>query len=219
MPFLHYDLSVIPHVILSLIIAFTVHEFAHAYVAYKFGDETAKNEGRLTLNPLSHLDPFGTILIFIAGFGWAKPVPVNRFFFKNPRLAGILVSLAGPVSNLLIAFIGFLLVNVWVRNSGGVSYDVAMTIETFFSILISLNIILFLFNLLPFPPLDGYRIVEDLAPRHIRARLTQFESYGVLIFLIIVFTPLDQYIIYPIFTTGQEAVIQLFRTVLEPFFT
>ncbi|WP_243387134.1 site-2 protease family protein [Bacillus kexueae] len=219
LPFLHYDLSVIPHVIVSLVIAFTVHEFAHAYVAYKFGDETAKNQGRLTLNPLSHLDPFGTILIFIAGFGWAKPVPVNRFFFKKPRLAGISVSLAGPISNLLLAFVGYLFFNLWMLYGGATLTEIGATIQQFFRIFVSLNIVLFLFNLLPFPPLDGYRIIEDLAPTHIRPKLTQFESYGVLIFLIIVFTPLDRYIIYPIFTVGQETTLTLFRIILQPFFT
>ncbi|TXK90232.1 site-2 protease family protein, partial [Parageobacillus sp. SY1] len=85
---LPYSLNEIPYVFMTLAIAFSIHEFAHAYVAYKFGDPTAKNEGRLTLSPLAHLDLLGTLLIFLAGFGWAKPVPVNRFHFKHPRLAG-----------------------------------------------------------------------------------------------------------------------------------
>ncbi|WP_243292976.1 site-2 protease family protein [Bacillus sp. FJAT-47783] len=218
LPFLHYDLSVIPYVIISLVIAFTFHEFAHAYVAYKFGDETAKNQGRLTLNPLSHLDPLGTILIFIAGFGWARPVPVNRFFFKNPRLAGILVSIAGPLSNLLIAFVGYVMLHLLIRNGSLLPFAYANGLEMFLNILVSLNITLFIFNLLPFPPLDGYRIIEDLAPRQIRAKLTQFENYGALIFLIIVFTPLDQYLIYPVFHVGRDATILLFQAILQPFF-
>src|SRR3954453_20357856 len=106
--FLAYPLEKIPYVALTLISAFSVHEFSHAFIAWKFGDETAKNQGRLTLNPMKHLHPIGTILIFIAGFGWARPVPVNRFFFKNPRLAGILVSVAGPISNLILASLGFI---------------------------------------------------------------------------------------------------------------
>ena len=94
--FLRFQLQEIPLVAAVLLIAFTVHEFAHAYTAYKFGDTTAKDQGRLTLNPMQHLDPIGTLLIFIAGFGWARPVPVNRYRFKNPRLGGIIVSLNGP---------------------------------------------------------------------------------------------------------------------------
>ncbi|MHC0036564.1 site-2 protease family protein [Pseudoneobacillus sp. C159] len=180
-------------------IAFSVHEFAHAYVAYKFGDDTAAKQGRLTLNPLKHLDPIGTILIFIAGFGWARPVPVNRFFFKNPRLAGILVSVAGPVSNLLLASIGFLVAHG--VAAFGVTGQFLTGLYGFLDVFIWLNLVLFVFNLLPLPPLDGYRIIEDLSPRHVRAKMTQYEVYGSLIFLILVLTPLDQYTIRPVFQT------------------
>ncbi|MFJ7725974.1 site-2 protease family protein [Neobacillus sp. NPDC097160] len=193
--FLAYPLRQIPYVAITLIFAFTFHELAHAYVAYKFGDMTAKNQGRLTLNPLKHLDPFGTILILIAGFGWARPVPVNRFFFKKPRLAGVLVSVAGPLSNLILSAIGFGVaygLNRFGVNASDNFYD-------FLEIFIQLNIVLFIFNLLPLPPLDGYRIIEDLAPNHLRAKMTQYEQYGILIFLILVITPLDRFTIQPIF--------------------
>ncbi|MDQ0162654.1 site-2 protease family protein [Aeribacillus alveayuensis] len=220
MPFLYYGFDLLPYVIVALIIAFTLHEFAHAYVAYKFGDPTAKNQGRLTLNPISHLDPFGTILIFLAGFGWARPVPVNRFFFQKPRLAGVLVSVAGPLSNLVIAFIGFLFLNIMASGVAEMMpVEMARIIDKFLNILVSLNIILFLFNLLPFPPLDGYRIIEDLAPRHIRAKLTQYENYGILIFFIIVLTPLDQYLIDPVLYHGREATVLFFHLILQPFFS
>lgn len=195
--FLAFDLKEIPYVAITLMIAFTVHEFAHAFVAYKFGDPTAKNQGRLTLNPIQHLDPIGTILIFIAGFGWARPVPVNRFFFKNPRLAGISVSIAGPISNLIMASLGFL---IWYAMAGmGVAAGLPSFVPDFLNIFIHLNLVLFIFNLIPLPPLDGYRIVEDLMPKSIRPRLTQYEAYGSVIFLILVITPLDQYTIQPIF--------------------
>ncbi|MDN3017711.1 site-2 protease family protein [Paenibacillus sp. BSR1-1] len=192
--FLRYPLSMIPYVVITLAVAFTVHEFAHAFVAYKFGDQTAKNQGRLTLNPLKHLDPIGTLLIFIAGFGWARPVPVNRFFFKKPRLASILVSAAGPLSNLILAVIGFI-VGYGLSRFGISTSEV---INNFINIFINLNIVLFVFNLLPFPPLDGYRIIEDLAPNDVRAKMTQYEQYGSLIFLILVITPLGRYTIQPI---------------------
>lgn len=194
--FLAYSLREIPYVAITLMIAFTFHEFAHAYVAYKFGDMTARNQGRLTLNPLKHLDPFGTILIFIAGFGWARPVPVNRFFFKKPRLAGVLVSVAGPLSNLILACIGFLA--AYLVSWAGFAEN-AIGFYEFLDIFIWLNLVLFVFNLLPFPPLDGYRIIEDLAPNDVRAKMTQFEQYGVLLFIILVITPLDRYTIQPIF--------------------
>jgi Zn-dependent protease len=194
--YLAYPLSDIPYVLITLMIAFSFHEFAHAYVAYKFGDMTAANQGRLTLNPLKHLDPFGTILIFLAGFGWAKPVPVNRFFFKKPRLAGVLVSAAGPLSNLILASLGLLIAYGLARFAPEANLT---AVGEFLNIFSWLNLVLFVFNLLPFPPLDGYRIVEDLSPNHIRAKLTQYEQYGVLIFLILVITPLDRYTIHPIF--------------------
>ncbi|MBO0958556.1 site-2 protease family protein [Neobacillus sp. MM2021_6] len=193
--FLAYPLRMIPYVAITLIFAFTFHEFAHAYVAYKFGDDTAKKQGRLTLNPIKHLDPFGTILILIAGFGWARPVPVNRFFFKKPRLAGVLVSVAGPLSNLILSVIGFSVAYGLTRFG----VEASDNFYDFLEVFIQLNIVLFIFNLLPLPPLDGYRIVEDLAPHHLRAKMTQFEQYGTLIFLIIVITPLSRFTIQPMF--------------------
>lgn len=194
-----FPINQIPYVIITLMIAFTVHEFAHAFTAYKFGDPTAYNQGRLTLNPLKHLDPIGTILIFIAGFGWARPVPVNRFFFKKPRIAGVCVSAAGPLSNLLLAILAF---TIWYSL---VAMDVAPLLPVFvldfLNLFIYLNILLFMFNLLPLPPLDGYRIIEDLVPAHIRAKMTQYEVYGAVFFLIIVLTPLSRYTIDPFLGT------------------
>lgn len=210
--FLAYPLEKLPYVALTLIIAFSVHEFAHAFTAWRFGDGTAKKQGRLTLNPVRHLDPIGTLLIFIAGFGWARPVPVNRFFFKRPRLAGVTVSFAGPFSNLVLASLAYLL---WY---GLAAFDLTMTlpgfVQDFLDVFIQLNLVLFIFNLLPLPPLDGYRIVEDLVPSDWRARMTQYEQYGLLIFLILVITPLDRYTIQPIFNVVLPWVI----TGLNDFF-
>lgn len=217
--FLAFPLEYIPYVVIVLIIAFTFHEFAHAYVAYKFGDPTAKNQGRLTLSPLAHLDPFGTILIFIAGFGWAKPVPVNRFYFKKPRLAGILVSLAGPLSNLIIAFIGMvgsvILFNL--NSTDALSGNIVEGIDRFLTILVNLNILLFIFNLIPLPPLDGYRIIEDLVPTDIRAKMTQYENYAIVIFLVLAITPLGNYTIHPLLQNGKELILILFNLILHPF--
>ncbi|NNV06352.1 site-2 protease family protein [Geobacillus sp. C56-T2] len=217
---LPYSFSEIPYVLLTLALAFSVHEFAHAYVAYKFGDPTAKNQGRLTLSPLAHLDLLGTLLIFLAGFGWARPVPVNRFHFKNPRLAGILVSVAGPLSNLVLAGLGFV---IWYAM---VDFGImralpdwfAAGFDQFFQIFIGLNAVLFLFNLLPFPPLDGYRIIEDLAPDGLRAKMTQWESYGALIFLVLVLTPLDRYTIEPVFQLALPFVLESLQSVVARLF-
>lgn len=214
--FLAFPVEQIPLLLLVLAIAFSVHEFAHAYVAYRFGDPTAKNQGRLTLSPLAHLDIFGTIMIFIAGVGWARPVPVNRYYFKRPRLAGVLVSLAGPLSNLMLILIGFLLLYSLILSGvfEGLPDNVTKTIYQFFNLFFVINIMLCIFNLLPFPPLDGYRVLEDLSSPNVRAKLTQYENYGILIFLILIITPLDQYTIIPLF----DKVIPLVFTSIDSIF-
>ncbi len=202
MNFLAFSWDVLPFVLIVLIIAFTVHEFAHAYAAYKFGDPTAKLLGRVTLNPARHVDFLGMILILIAGFGWARPVPVTRENFSKPRLMGIIVSAVGPLSNLLIAFVGAMIFSALsaygvlhvVIMDGTIFYteEVSRLQEAaayFFAYLIQLNVLLFVFNLIPLPPLDGYRILEDIAPLKIRRKLQQFEPYSIFIFLLIVFIP------------------------------
>lgn len=188
---LAFELQHLPFVFLALLIAFTLHEFAHAYFANLFGDPTAKDQGRVSLNPMVHLDLIGTLLILLVGFGWAKPVPVRRHYFSHPRLMGVIVSAVGPLSNLLIAFFAVVSQSAIFRLGllDGASVGLVLAIETFFSILIYLNIILFLFNLLPIPPLDGYRIIEDLAPPNIRAKMSLNEQWGLVVFLLIVFIP------------------------------
>jgi Zn-dependent protease len=209
--FLAFALQDLPYVVMTLIVAFTLHEFAHAYVAYLFGDHTAKKQGRLTLSPLAHLDPFGTLLLIIAGFGWAKPVPVNRYFFKKPRLAGILVSIAGPFSNLVLAFIGLLI--YYLMNNAAVDNDALYRFVTLF---IQINLTLGVFNLLPFPPLDGYRVIEDLVPPSMRAKMTQYESWGIFVFLILVITPLDRIVIWPLLNGAATFVMNIFQQILAP---
>ncbi len=210
--FLRFPLEQIPLIAGVLLIAFTVHEFAHAYTANKLGDPTAKKQGRLTLNPMQHLDPIGTLLIFIVGFGWARPVPVNRNYFKNPRLGGILVSLMGPVSNFALALIGTGIMYGLVVT--GIAATLPSLVVQFFSLFVYLNVLLFVFNLIPLPPLDGYRIVEDLVPPSVRAKMMQYEQYGSLIFLILVITPLGRYTIYPIINNG----VPFFINSLNNFF-
>ncbi|MCA1320337.1 site-2 protease family protein [Bacillus tianshenii] len=217
--FFGLNLELIPYLAITLIIAFTLHEYAHAFVAYKFGDPTAKNQGRLTLAPHVHLDPIGTILIFIAGFGWAKPVPVNRFYFKNPRLAGILVSLAGPLSNLLLACLAYLLFFLLVSLGllQGLPISILEKIELFVEVFTRLNVLLFIFNLLPFPPLDGYRILEDLAPADLRVKMTRLEPFGIIIFLVLIFTDLGDYtinpLLYDVVPSIQGTIMQWFASI------
>lgn len=220
MNFLWYPFEDLPFIFLTLVIAFTVHEFAHAYSAYKFGDRTAYDAGRVTLNPRVHLDVLGTILLLVAGFGWAKPVPVNRGRFKRPRLMGIVVSAVGPLSNLLIAGIGILAVYM-LNHFGaleGASTGVYQAIGHFSYYLIMINLLLFLFNLLPVPPLDGYRIIQDLVPTDIRYKMDQNAHWGIFIFLLIIFIPqLREVTLTPLFNL-QIDIFALFAGLFESVF-
>ncbi|GGI43515.1 putative zinc metalloprotease YwhC [Paenibacillus marchantiophytorum] len=206
---LFYDWSTLPFVILVLVISFTVHEFAHAYSAYKLGDSTAYQFGRVSLNPMVHLDLFGTIMLLIAGFGWAKPVPVNRANFKNPRLMGIIVTAAGPISNLILAFIT-IFVAVLLQKYGwleGISSGSLKAIILFLKLMLSINITLFLFNLIPIPPLDGYRIIQDLVDLRYSESLQKFEQWASVIFLLVVFVrPLRQVTLDPYLSLGSDII-------------
>jgi len=200
--------------LLSIVIAFTIHEFAHAYVATKFGDPTPGRQGRLTLNPMAHIDLFGFLFLLLAGFGWAKPVQVNYYYFKNPKLAGISTTIAGPASNLLLAFIGMIGYFSAVKMSGSVFGPM----PEFLNVFVFVNLLLCIFNLLPLPPLDGYRIIENLLPRQTKLVLSRYEQYGMFVLLILVITPLRNYTIRPIFNTVIPAIIDGFGTILAPIF-
>ncbi|NMO94846.1 site-2 protease family protein [Paenibacillus lemnae] len=205
---LFYPIERLPFFLITLIIAFTLHEFSHAYFANKFGDPTAKLLGRVTLNPAVHFDLLGIILLLIAGFGWARPVPVNRANFSNPRRDSIIVSAAGPLSNLLLAFVGCLIYAALYEFGAlsAMSNDRAVdAVHIFFDTFIVLNFFLFLFNLIPLPPLDGYRIVEELAPRRIAAKMQRFEQWSILIFLLIILIPgFQKYTIRPMYETAYS---------------
>jgi Zn-dependent protease len=217
---LRFPAQDIPFIFLALVFAFTLHEFAHAYAADKFGDPTPRSMGRVTLNPRVHLDVLGTILIFIVGFGWAKPVLINRTNFKKPRLMGIIVSIAGPLSNLLIAFVGIFI--AYLLGHFGLfdkmNFGVHEAINRFFGYLISLNVMLFLFNLLPLPPLDGYRIVQDLLPLEQRIKLQQYEQWAVYLFLLMVFLPpLYNVVLGPIFSWQKPIITFMLHIVYAIF--
>ena len=163
----------------ALVVSLTIHEFAHAYIAHKLGDDTAKYLGRLTLNPLAHLDVFGTLLLVFAGFGWGKPVPVNPYNFANPRRDSALVSLAGPAVNFLLAIFLAILYNY-------LSFIPLLNI--FLYMTITYNIILGTFNLIPINPLDGFKIVNGLLNERQSHQWLQTGQYGMYILLILVFT-------------------------------
>lgn len=165
-----------------ILLALPVHEFAHAFVAVQLGDPTPRNQGRYTLNPLRHIDPIGAVLIFLVGFGWAKPVQWNpRNIDIDPRLGSILVSVAGPLSNLLLAAVSLL---IWqLAGASGL-------VESFLFTFASINVLLFVFNLLPIPPLDGSHVLFALLPGDTRQVQFFLMQYGMLlVFAVIFFVP------------------------------
>lgn len=192
--------------LITLVIAFTLHEFMHAWMASVFGDDTAKNSGRVTLNPLKHLDVFGTLLIFIAGIGWAKPVPVNSTYFANRRIQSMIVSLVGPLSNFILAFIGFSIFYFLPVNQ---------SFEEFLNIFVTLNVVLGIFNLMPLPPLDGYRIVSSLLPTKIQMKLLPLETYGSIVFLVVMLTPIGELTILPFISSSIDIVMNSFYSFYE----
>jgi len=162
-----------------ILIALTFHEFAHAFVAYRLGDSTAKEMGRLTLNPLKHLDLLGTAMLFIVHIGWAKPVPVNPYNFKNPKRDLLWVSLAGPVSNLMLAFIfGLICRYMGIESLRQLEYGVVGIIQFMIAFGMIINIILAFFNFLPIPPLDGSKILIGLVPQEYERQLIPYLRYG-----------------------------------------
>lgn len=174
----------------AILIALTIHEYSHGMVAYLLGDPTPKQQGRLTLNPLPHLDPLGTLMLLVAKFGWAKPVQVNPYYFRGNKQRGmLLVALAGPASNLLVALLGGILYNLFVTQP---------YLSNFLIILISLNVYLAIFNLLPVPPLDGSKILLGILPRSMHEAVYSLESYGPIILLLLIITNTTGKLLVPV---------------------
>ena len=178
--------------LLVVFITLPIHEWAHAFVANKLGDPTAKYMGRLTLNPLKHIDPIGATMIVFIGFGWAKPVPVEMHRFQNPKRDMAITALAGPASNLILATISLFFFNLLnsfnlISSNVIVQYLYAICYYMFF-MLAQINISLAIFNLIPIPPLDGSRILNAFLPDRIYYRLMQFERYFFIIIFLIVRT-------------------------------
>ncbi len=172
-----------------LLISLTIHEFSHGYIAYRLGDMTAKNEGRLSLNPLKHLDPVGTIMMVVARVGWAKPVPVNPYYFKDRKKGMMLVSIAGPLSNILMAFSGVILFEICAYSfyeSILTGNKVAMYLLDFLRLFFAVNLNLAIFNLFPIPPLDGSKILTGVLPTETYFRYMQYERVIGMVFLFVV---------------------------------
>ncbi len=177
--------SIIPFAI-AILYALTIHEFFHAWTANKLGDPTARMQGRLTLNPLAHLDPLGTICFIFAHFGWGKPVPVNPGYFKHPRRDDVLVSAAGPISNFVSAFIFgviFQILNKFVIETSPLIVDLGNLLIT----AIQINLLLAIFNFIPLYPLDGSHILKGFLPRQILPRYEDVCRYGPFVLLGLIF--------------------------------
>ncbi len=193
-----------------ILLAVTMHELAHGWVAWKLGDPTAKNHGRLTLNPISHLDLAGTLVFFLTQtIGWAKPVPVNPGYFKNPRQGMVWVSLAGPLANIFLAVLSaFILKNLLgpiSQMEAGQYFIKPILLMAYLSI--QINIGLAVFNLLPIPPLDGSKVLMGLLPRDLAIKYASIERYGFIILLVLVFTGITGKIIVPLIHLANRWLI------------
>ncbi|MCD6334889.1 MAG: site-2 protease family protein [Candidatus Latescibacteria bacterium] len=192
----------------AILFALTIHEYAHGWVADKLGDPTARYAGRLTLNPLSHLDPLGTMMLFLVHFGWAKPVPVDPGFFKNPKRDMMWVSLAGPAANIVSAAIFGWIVQLLVGI--GLTSGYLLVILQYG---VMINVVLGIFNLIPIPPLDGSKILMGLLPPEQAFRFQQLERKGPLILLGIILV--DRWI--PILSKTIGSSVRFFSRIFMGF--
>jgi len=198
-----------------LLLAISAHEAAHAWMSNKFGDDTARLLGRITLNPVAHIDPVGTLLIPIVSFvigsmggpvaripliGWGKPTPVNPLRWRNKDLANVMVSIAGILANLFIAICAFVIFKVLLMTRLGDSIPESLQepVGIFLNFLLTMNVSLAVFNLLPFPPLDGSKVLETFLPASMQPFLTMLEQYGYIILMILIYVGFFSAIMRPI---------------------
>ncbi len=212
----------VSHLVMFLVVllmAVSIHEAGHAWMSWKFGDDTAFMLGRVTLNPVAHTDPIGTLLIPILAFtfgavggalgsipliGWGKPTPVNPRNWTNYKLANVMVSIAGIGANLILAMIGFIIYKTLLEtgtiNAGNVSSGIVQPLTIFLNYLIMLNVSLAVFNLLPFPPLDGSKVLSTFLPDSFQPIFEMLEQFGFMILLLLVYMGVIGFIIRPFYT-------------------
>ncbi len=187
------------------LLAITCHEVAHGFVAWRYGDPTARMLGRLTLNPLKHIDIFGTLMLVVVGIGWAKPVPVVMENLRNPKRDMIWVSAAGPVTNIVLAILSALLLRFlnMLPSGGEESNFVLMPLMYMVSFSVYINLLLAFFNMVPIPPLDGGRVLMGVLPHRQAMTLARIEPYGMIIIIALVFfTPVFSHILMPLLSVG-----------------
>ena len=194
----------------GLIIAIVVHEYAHARVAVAMGDFTPKATGRLTLNPMAHLDPIGLLMLLLCQFGWAKPVMVNPLNFKNYKRGELLVALAGPAVNLITAFLALLILQILATAGVEMTTGVRMV----FSLIILYNINFSIFNMIPIPPLDGSKVLMSFLSSNLQYKLMSLERYSFIILIFIMMTPILRYILVPL----QKLILGIFYLILGIIF-
>lgn len=194
------------YLIIGLLVGIAVHEFSHAYVADRLGDPTPRVQGRLTLNPLAHIDIVGTIMMLLFRFGWGKPVVVNNQYFRSPVRDMALVSFAGPLSNFLVAFALVLML----RGMGGF---MPVWVFSLFNMVLDINIVLGVFNLLPLPPFDGSKIIALFVPRRFERAYARFLDRGVV--YVILFVVFDAIVLVPLF--GHISLIERFISFAAAF--
>ncbi|MBS5786356.1 MAG: site-2 protease family protein [Clostridioides difficile] len=199
MGFGNFDISTVLASVVAIAIAISVHEFGHAFAAHLLGDDTAKDEGRMSLNPMNHVDPIGIIMLFIFKFGWAKPVPVNPNNYKNYRVGNFIVSMAGVIFNIITAIICLYIMK----------YVHIYSIYTVMDWTVAYCLGLAAFNLLPIPPLDGWGVLTSFIPNRYSGYLYQFERYGFFILLLVLFTGVYGIILNPIYNVILN-IIQFF---------
>jgi Zn-dependent protease len=196
----------------GFLVAVTVHEVAHAWVADRFGDPTARLAGRLTLNPLPHIDPLGALAFVLAGFGWARPVPVNARNLRHPMRDMALVAIAGPLSNFLTAFVGLVLLVLTSRllEAPFVARPVAGMLQFVYKFNLGLGI----FNLIPLPPLDGGHFLPYFVPRRSWPLLARLEQYGPILLLLLVFSGATRYFMEPVLGLVNFLYLSVLRAFL-----
>lgn len=199
------------YIVPAALIAIVMHEFSHGFVSHLLGDPTPASEGRLSLNPLKHLDLIGTACLIFFRFGWAKPVKVNPMYYKNRKMGMVLVALAGVTMNFIIAFFSVLVMGIIIKTNSTYETGFIFYVFTFFNFLAIINIGLGIFNLFPIPPLDGSKVFLSFLPEEHYFKVLEYERYGVLILLIVLSTGL----LTNSLVFLQQWVIDLFFNVIK----